>query len=499
MALRLLLYSSDSDIGMVLTTLLAESDLQVESCSQMLVSLEKLTAGNFDLIVVDWDDGAEANFLLKTARELKSTRECLAIVLVSDSASAAAAIQVGAQGILHKPIVPEQIKETLATVRELISGRPKGGVPPRPAATAKPEPLAKLQRNDAVKPIKEELMPLSKTPEIRQGQAESGTAFSTSPHAAESPEPRARQARLKRSRRPGKRIAVLVAVVFAGALAYIWAPGSSYVERLGSLSKRLFVHTEAPQQPVEAAEDRGALADVATSGSAGMVPTADPPEDDSSNIRVIPVMRSPESGGSTTTVAQSAGSEAAIQQEDTQSDEPAPSEPAPTSAPPSARTAQPSTRIARPSTKTEQAQLPQSLNLSSPINPVQTAAAPVFPGALTPVAIPEDTARQLLVKAVPPSYPEEGLRAGLQGTVVLQAVIAKDGSVREITLVRGSFVFARAAVEAVKQWQYKPYLLNGQAVEAKTLLTVNFRVPAAVPISAKPAPGSTTAQDPSKP
>jgi periplasmic protein TonB len=130
---------------------------------------------------------------------------------------------------------------------------------------------------------------------------------------------------------------------------------------------------------------------------------------------------------------------------------------------------------------------------------MQTAAAPVFSGALTPVVVPEETAKQLLVNEVPPSYPGQALRAGLQGAVVLQALIARDGSVRDVTLVRGSFVFARAAVEAVKQWQYKPYVFNGQAVEVQTLVTVNFRLPASSSIPSKSSAGSAPTQGPSRP
>src|ERR1700758_4363724 len=104
MALRLLLFTSDSDTAHVLAKLLAEFDMQEGFCSEMLASVEKVTQDNFDAIVVDWDLGPEATFLLKTARELKSTRECLAFALVSDAASAACAVQIGAPGILNKPL-----------------------------------------------------------------------------------------------------------------------------------------------------------------------------------------------------------------------------------------------------------------------------------------------------------------------------------------------------------------------------------------------------------
>jgi TonB family protein len=529
MALRLLLFSSDSDIALVLGNLLAESDMQVESCSEMLISLEKLTRGNFDLIVVDWDDGAEANFLLKTARELKSTRECLAMALVSDPASAASAVQAGAHGILNKPIVPEQVQETLATIRELIASRQNGGV--GAASIAKPEASARAQRNDPVEPMSQEpppptqptgeakqrflsrkprelpsLAPLSETP--KQVEGGKGTLFSSFP---DSPEPRARKVPAKPYRQSGKRIAATLVLLFAAALAYIWAPGSSYLDRLGSLARRVFINKEAPQQPVQSAEDNGTVADSGNSSASGaykipsQTPAApaieDSSDDSSSDIQVIPVMNSSDSSGSTTTVVQPASSEAQAQPDGAQG-EAAPAAPAVSnSAPPSLPSAHAAAHRPRPSTTAGEsgAQLPSSLNLSNPINPMQTAAAPVFSGALTPVVVPEETAKQLLVNEVPPSYPGQALRAGLQGAVVLQALIARDGSVRDVTLVRGSFVFARAAVEAVKQWQYKPYLFNGQAVEVQTLVTVNFRLPASSSIPGKSSAGSAPTQGPSRP
>jgi protein TonB len=69
------------------------------------------------------------------------------------------------------------------------------------------------------------------------------------------------------------------------------------------------------------------------------------------------------------------------------------------------------------------------------------------------------------------------LKAGLQGAVVLQAWIGRDGSIRDLKLIDGSFLLGQAAVKAVKQWRYKPYLRNGVAVEAETYVTVDFRLP----------------------
>jgi protein TonB len=73
-----------------------------------------------------------------------------------------------------------------------------------------------------------------------------------------------------------------------------------------------------------------------------------------------------------------------------------------------------------------------------------------------------------------PAYPPGAKAARIQGHVVLDVIIGKDGSVLEIKLVSGHPLLAPAAMEAVKQWTYKPTLLNGEPVEVKTQVDVNF-------------------------
>jgi len=80
----------------------------------------------------------------------------------------------------------------------------------------------------------------------------------------------------------------------------------------------------------------------------------------------------------------------------------------------------------------------------------------------------------LLVRKVPPAYPPLARQARIQGTVVLQAQISKNGDIENLQLVSGHPMLAPAAIEAVKQWKYKPYLLNGEPVEVETTVQVNF-------------------------
>jgi protein TonB len=65
----------------------------------------------------------------------------------------------------------------------------------------------------------------------------------------------------------------------------------------------------------------------------------------------------------------------------------------------------------------------------------------------------------------------------IEGTVELQATISKSGDIAGVKIISGDARLARAAVDAVKQWKYKPYLLNGEPIEIQTQITMNFKLP----------------------
>jgi TonB family protein len=90
------------------------------------------------------------------------------------------------------------------------------------------------------------------------------------------------------------------------------------------------------------------------------------------------------------------------------------------------------------------------------------------------VQVDQGVAQGLLLSSVPPNYPPLARQARIQGTVVLRAIIGKDGAIANLTLVSGHPMLAPAAIAAVKQWKYKPYLLNGETVEVETEVKVNF-------------------------
>jgi periplasmic protein TonB len=104
------------------------------------------------------------------------------------------------------------------------------------------------------------------------------------------------------------------------------------------------------------------------------------------------------------------------------------------------------------------------------------AASPNLPKpTLATLRISQGVSQGLLIKRVQPKYPQAALAAHAQGAVQIQASINKEGSVVNLKVLSGDPVLAHAALEAVRQWRYKPYYLDGQPVEIETQITINFK------------------------
>ena len=90
------------------------------------------------------------------------------------------------------------------------------------------------------------------------------------------------------------------------------------------------------------------------------------------------------------------------------------------------------------------------------------------------VRVSAKVTERLVQKRVAPDYPQEAKDKHLEGSVVLTVMVDKRGNVTDAKLFSGEPIFAPAAIDAVKKWKYKPYLLNGEAVEVETTIQVNF-------------------------
>jgi protein TonB len=103
------------------------------------------------------------------------------------------------------------------------------------------------------------------------------------------------------------------------------------------------------------------------------------------------------------------------------------------------------------------------------------AAVPKFvPATPQRIRISAGVTKGLLIQRIEPPYPTLARAARVQGDVVLSAVIDSNGHITNLLLVSGHPMLVPAAIAAVKQWRYKPYLLNGQPVEVETTITVIF-------------------------
>jgi periplasmic protein TonB len=80
----------------------------------------------------------------------------------------------------------------------------------------------------------------------------------------------------------------------------------------------------------------------------------------------------------------------------------------------------------------------------------------------------------LIIQKVEPVYPVEARREHIQGRVLLHTVISKEGRVADIQVISGPSELTAAAIDAVRQWRFKPYLLNGDPAEVDTQLIVDF-------------------------
>src|SRR5437762_826392 len=91
--------------------------------------------------------------------------------------------------------------------------------------------------------------------------------------------------------------------------------------------------------------------------------------------------------------------------------------------------------------------------------------------------ISQGVSQGLLFKKVAPAYPPMALQLHRQGVVELLATVSKDGRIANIKVLSGDSMLVRPAVDAVRQWQYRPYLLNGQPLEVETQISVSFKLP----------------------
>ena len=114
--------------------------------------------------------------------------------------------------------------------------------------------------------------------------------------------------------------------------------------------------------------------------------------------------------------------------------------------------------------------------MSNILNSVRPPAHPSIARPSKPFPVSTGVSEGLLIHQVKPAYPPIALTAHIQGEVILQAVIGKDGTIQNLRVVSGHPMLIRSAVDAVQQWRYRPYMLNGEPVEVETQVRVTFTI-----------------------
>ena len=106
-----------------------------------------------------------------------------------------------------------------------------------------------------------------------------------------------------------------------------------------------------------------------------------------------------------------------------------------------------------------------------------TVAVPKVAAPQQTLKVSQGVTQGLLTKRVQPVYPPQAMQMHIQGAVQMLATISKQGKIASVKVISGDPILSRAATDAVSQWRYKPYFLNGKPVEIQTQIVVNFKLP----------------------
>jgi TonB family protein len=446
---RALVFSSDEQASKLLRQVLSELQVEVSYCREIFAAVEELTSRTFQIIVIDWCQELEASFLLNMARDLKSTRNTHTLVAVD--AQLAPILVVNPDSFLEKPFTAEQARIVLLQCPAL-----------RALAQLSPPPASSRElQGQRQAPTSADNLAGAKSahinnepglaPLVASATRSWGRRISSSCSNSQQERRLVRpgNSSAKKTVALGCLLALLVAVVRGEKqLGYLPAGLFGYDQ----VSKQLF---SRQRRPIGGRLTTSSQTDVKPLPELSYVRSDDFERTNyarnfSGKILVRPIFGQGFSSLQTVTrpLTQVIEAEASTQLAETTG---------PTGANPLIP-----------------ASLYRSAHLFSLYGGTSHPAITPANWSTGPIMIPEEMSRALLTHQVLPSYPLEALHAGLQGTVVLQALVGRDGSVEDLKLVEGYFALGNAAIAAVKQWRFRPYRLNGEIVEMQTLLTLTF-------------------------
>jgi protein TonB len=471
-----LLLSPDDQAVSAITGVLEEMSVSCERPLDGASAAQKLNARSFDLVLVDCENLPAAKLIFDVCRRGKNGTNPVPIAIVDGRAGLPTAFRLGAELILTKPVAKDQARSTIRTA----VNRLRKEEPARSARTEEAAPIAAAATS---------------TPPEERAQA-AAAAVSSQP--------------VKTSDvTPSPAVDVALAPAMSTAVEEIApAPAAPLPEAVSpaepSAANELFAASKPT--PPEKLSDDPVLADLER-GDVGPSPTAA----FSSYEAAQPKTRGPlvallilalAAGGFYAGWMYQPGFRAMVQPQvnrvlalagivSQQTPAPAPPAPAripaqtsvqPAAAPPTAYPTDAVQPKGISAAADSPASAPATAKPESPASSKKTEAAIAssdiaLPGDQGAVILSSKGAEKRLVRQIPPTSPKGATAQILEGTVVLKTVVDDSGKVESVHLIAGNPVLADAAIHAVKQWRYRPYVRDGKTLPFQTVVLVDFQRP----------------------
>jgi TonB family protein len=503
-----LLLSPDDQAVSAITAVLEEMSVTCERPMDGPSAAKKLNSQSFDLVLVDCENLPAAKLIFDVCRRSQTGTNPVPIAIVDGRAGLPTAFRLGAELILTKPVAKDQARTTIRTA------------------------VSRVKKDDAIRPVH----PLEETPApavaVQESQAQAAAAGASSAHSAsemvqaatpapimasaasadakmsaaveqpsvapavsallanppgtktvtqEIPEtdmfmPPAKAVPAKPSDDPiladlesdsptapvfssypdvpekkgrGSLYALLTLLLLGGGLyaAWMYQPGFREFAQ-PQIDKVMGMVTGAGSQPQATAPRPVSQPTPAKVVASQPAPAAVAPASDSTAVPAASASTS--NSGSTPVAANSA-----------------------VAAPPAAS----STTAASTASPAPDTSKPQPAADSKKSAATTPAPETELPGEKTAVILSSQGAEKRLIRHLPPAYPAEARKAGIEGTVVLKTVVNENGTVEGVRLVEGNAALAAAAITSVKQWHYRPYVRDGKAQPFQTIVLVEFQRP----------------------
>ena len=503
-----LLLSPDDQAVSAITAVLEEMSVTCERPLDGPSAAKKLNSQSFDLVLVDCENLPAAKLIFDVCRRSQTGTNPVPIAIVDGRAGLPTAFRLGAELILTKPVAKDQARTTIRTavsrVKKEDATRPVHPLEetPAPAAVATqetqaqaaaagassahsasekahvatPAPImasaasANAKMNAAVQepsvapavsallanppgtkpvtpaiPETDMFMPPAKAvpakpsddPILADLESESPTAPVFSSYPAE-PEKKGH----------GSLYALLTLMLLGGGLYAAWTYQPGFREfAQPQIDKVMGMISGTGSQPQATAPRPVPTPIPAKTPSTQPAPAVAPPASDTTTV---PASASTSSSGSTPASADSTGTT------------------------PQAASSTVAASAASPTLDTTKPQ-PAADSKKSAVN--ATAPDTELPGEKTAVILSSQGAEKRLIRHLPPAYPADARKAGIEGTVVLKTVVNENGTVEGVRLVEGNAALAAAAITSVKQWHYRPYVRDGKAQPFQTIVLVEFQRP----------------------